>query len=130
MSNEDKRTAVVIEDDRMVRTLLERLLTRHMKITVHPAEDGRSGLEAIQRFKPDFVLLDVHLPDMSGVEVLQKIREDQSLSKLPVVVISSEQRTVILNAFMSLGVSDYVLKPVSVGQLIQRVGKVIEELEA
>lgn len=75
---------LVIDDERQLRLALKRSLEGH-GYDVREAEDGRSGLTAFDAFKPDLVLLDLVLPDMSGVDVCRELRR---LHTTPVIVLS------------------------------------------
>jgi CheY-like chemotaxis protein len=77
------------------------------------------GIESARRHRPDLILLDVHLPDMKGDEVLALLRAEPALSDIPVVVISADATAHRIDRLLSAGASAYVTKPIDVDQLLQ-----------
>lgn len=97
---------VLVEDEPLARDLLRSYVALHDDIDlVGEASDGRSGLALIQGTAPDLVLLDIHLPEMSGVELARRIEHDASL------VFITAHDAYAMTAF-ELGAFDYLLKPV------------------
>jgi two-component system KDP operon response regulator KdpE len=80
--------------------------------------DGRSALQALREDKPDIVVLDLGLPDLSGVEVLRRLR---SWSTIPVVVLSARAESAEKVQALDLGADDYVTKPFGMEELLARV---------
>jgi len=116
---------LVIEDDDVSRTLLHRLLTRRFSCKVHEARNGREGLNMIRGLKPDLVLLDVMLPELDGMGVLQAIRSDPAVARLPVVIVSSAGDREAVTKMAGLGIQDYLLKPFKADLVTKRVGKIL-----
>lgn len=87
--------------------------------------DGLNGLHAVEREKPDLVILDIMLPGMSGLDVCRKIKTDPELKNIPVIMLSakSEELDVVLG--LELGADDYVSKPFSPKILFSRVRAVL-----
>ena len=115
----EKPTAVVliIDDEVQIRRLLKITLEAN-GYKVFEAANGELGLaEAAQR-RPDFVVLDLGLPDMDGVTVLKRLRE---WSKVPVVVLSVRDREEDKIAALDNGADDYLTKPFSTGELLARL---------
>lgn len=86
--------------------------------TIESAEDGRSGLALFRKTAPDVVLLDLMLPEVSGLDVLRKIRVD---SATPVIVLSAKDTEADIVTALELGADDYVTKPYSIRELVARV---------
>lgn len=116
---------LVIEDDDVSRTLLQRLLTRRFFCTVHEARNGREGLDMIRGLKPDLVLLDVMLPELDGMGVLEAMRSDPVFASLPVMIVSSDNDKVAVTKMVGLGIQDYLLKPFKADLVTKRVGKIL-----
>lgn len=111
------RIAMVIEDEVQIRRLLRVTLeSEHYRI--HEAETGQEGLIGIAHHKPDVVLLDLGLPDMDGLEVLQRLRE---WSKAPVLVLSVRQGVEDKVAALDAGADDYLTKPFHGAELSARL---------
>ena len=109
---------LVIDDEPPIRKLLRMGLTTQGYAVIE-APNGKAGLEALAREKPDLVILDLGLPDMRGHELLRIIRERDA--GIPVVVLSSRgDETGKVEAF-DLGADDYVTKPFGMNELLARI---------
>ncbi|MGN6634638.1 MAG: response regulator [Oryzihumus sp.] len=111
-------TFVLVVDDepQIVRTLTINLRARDYE--VESAGDGRSALQVMQERTPDVVVLDLGLPDMDGVQVLQQIR---TASQVPVVVLSARQESDDKVEALDAGADDYVTKPFGMDEFLARV---------
>lgn len=111
------QVALVIDDEKQIRRLL-RLALEGAEHQVFEAENGRAGLEEIVHRRPDVVLLDLGLPDMDGIKVLQRLRE---WTRVPVLILSvrddPEEKVNALDG----GADDYVTKPFDTAELLARV---------
>ena len=113
---------LVVEDDPSVRGLLQTLLSAE-GYQVATASDGLAGLVKASSQPPALVLLDLMMPDLGGVRVLEQMREDPQLAQVPVIVVTGK-----LDAIESmrelLGEDNVFLKPFAVGELLARVDNV------
>jgi two-component system alkaline phosphatase synthesis response regulator PhoP len=91
--------------------------------TVHKASDGRAGLAAFRRAQPDLVILDIMLPGMDGLELLQQIRRESDVYVLMLTAKSDETDRVI---GLTVGADDYVTKPFSPRELVARVKAILK----
>ena len=108
---------LVVDDDPAIqRTLAIGLRARGYHVL--PARDGRTAVEAVQEDDPDVVLLDLGLPDLSGVDVLRKVRE---WSQVPVIVLSARHDSDDKVEALDVGADDYVTKPFGMDELLARV---------
>lgn len=108
---------LVIDDEVQIRRLLRTTL-ESAHYTVREAENGQLGLSEIAFRRPDAVILDLGLPDMSGVAVLQRVRE---WSQVPVLILSVLGQDENKIAALDAGADDYLTKPFSGGELLARV---------
>lgn len=111
---------LVIEDDEDIQRLLA-LNLRTAGFDVLRASRGNDGLELARRERPSVILLDVMLPDISGVEVCRLIRRDPSLAGCAILIVSARGEEVDRVVGFELGADDYVVKPFSVRELMLRV---------
>lgn len=111
---------LVIEDDEDIQRLLA-LNLRTAGFDVLRASRGNDGLELARRERPSVILLDVMLPDISGVEVCRLIRRDPSLTGCAILIVSARGEEVDRVVGFELGADDYVVKPFSVRELMLRV---------
>jgi two-component system KDP operon response regulator KdpE len=110
-------TALVIDDELQIRRLL-RVCLEANGYRVLEAANGQEGISEAAQHRPDVVLLDLGLPDMEGVAVLQRLRE---WSKVPVVVLSVRDREDDKIKALDNGADDYVTKPFGTGELLARL---------
>jgi len=108
---------LVVDDDPAIQSTLA-IGLRARGYEVLPARDGRSAVEACAEDDPDVVLLDRGLPDLSGVEVLRKVRER---SQVPVIVLSARHGSDDKVEALDVGADDYVTKPFGMDELLARV---------
>lgn len=119
-----KPKIVLIEDEEDIASLLK-LQGEISGYKIHVEVDGLNGLRAIEREKPDLVILDLMLPGQSGLDVCRKLKANAELKDIPVIMISakSEELDVVLG--LELGADDYVTKPFSPKVLFSRVRAVL-----
>jgi len=115
------QTVLVVEDDPKMVNLLRLYLERGGFI-VTAAYDGRAGLEAVERAHPDFVILDLMLPHLDGVEVCRRIR---ATSDVPILMLTARVDEVDKLLGLSLGADDYVTKPFSPREVVARVKAIL-----
>jgi two-component system phosphate regulon response regulator PhoB len=116
---------LVVDDERDIVEALHHVLTRE-GFTVVAAYDGREALEAIGRERPDLILLDVMLPERSGVEVLKALRGDGASRALPVILLTARKDEIDRVLGFELGADDYVTKPFSPREIVLRVKAVLK----
>ena len=113
---------LVVEDDPSVRGLLHTLLSAE-GYDVATASDGLAGLVKATASKPALVLLDLMMPDLGGVRVLEELRDDPELSDIPVIVVTGKVDAVPGMRAL-LGDDNVFVKPFAVAELLARVGDV------
>ncbi len=115
---------LVIEDEPDVRNVIEyNLALAGHEVVI--AGDGHQGLRLAREIKPDLVLLDLMLPDLSGTEVCRALKDDQELRGTPVLVVSALGEEIDRVVGFELGADDYVTKPFSVRELVLRVRAIL-----
>ena len=118
----DHRLVLYIEDNLSNVTLVERILELEPGLELIPAMQGGLGLDLAREHRPALIVLDLHLPDMGGEEVLRRLRSEPETSEIPVVVLSADASKRQIGRVLELGASDYLTKPLDV----QRFREVIE----
>jgi DNA-binding response OmpR family regulator len=113
---------LVVEDDPSVRGLLHTLLTAE-GYEVSTASDGLAGLVKAAQTVPDLILLDLMMPDLGGVRVLEELREDPELDETPVVVVTG-QVDAVPGMRRVLGDDNVFVKPFAVAELLGRVAAI------
>ena len=110
----------LVDDDENIVTSVSLALESHGH-EVKAYYDGASGLAALENEPPDLAILDVKMPRMDGLEVLQRIRAEEEFKRLPVVILSSSREENDLARSWDLGVNAYVVKPVDIDQFFNAV---------
>ena len=108
---------LIVDDERPIRRLLRTVLTPH-GFEVIDAASGQEGLNAAATPRPDLIILDLGLPDLSGVDVIRRVRE---WTQIPIVVLSAHDREEEKVDALDAGADDYVTKPFGARELLARV---------
>ena len=116
---------LVCDDDPAARFVAKRWLTSALGCTVTDCEDGVQALELLSSHPFDLALIDLDLPRLSGVEVVEAIRANELTHDLPIVILSQERREDVVRALVALGVSAYLLKPLRERTVLGRIGPLL-----
>lgn len=111
---------ILVVDDVPDNLFLLQALLEAEGYQVELASDGKTALAKIQELLPDLVLLDVMMPDMTGYEVTQQIRQNEQVASVPIVLITAFGETMAPHA-PELEVNDFIRKPIDVEELLTRV---------
>jgi signal transduction histidine kinase len=117
-------TVLYVEDNEADFRLVERILARRPEIELLWAPEGRRGLEMARRHRPDLILLDVHLPDIDGGEVLRRIQDDPSLRNIPVLMLSADVVVEHVERLLAAGARAYLTKPLDFRKLLKVLDQV------
>lgn len=118
----------IVEDDAQISEI-EAIALQNSGHRVTQFPTGRSFLEQMAQSSPDLVLLDLHLPDISGFEILSKLRTGAVFPKVPVLIVSASRDEVDMIRSLDSGADDYIRKPFSVIELITRVKALLRRSE-
>ena len=119
-------TALMIEDNEDNRVLMTQLLQNAGYETLE-AETGMEGLEMALTRQPDFILLDIQLPDIDGREVLQKLRQDSVGRDIPVIAVTSYAMAGDEERLLAIGCNGYIEKPIEPTLVISQIRKLLGE---
>ncbi len=125
-SNVGRRTILYIEDNLSNITLIEQMLAEQPEIKLITAMRGQLGVELARKHSPDLILLDLHLPDLPGWEVLSRLQRDAATREIPVVVISADVTSHQIKRLMAAGARAYLTKPFD----MQEFFRIIEQTSA
>jgi two-component system response regulator RegX3 len=120
-ARDNRPLVLVVDDEESYRQALASGLTRE-GFTVESAGDGHEALRLFHRVHPDLVLLDVMLPDQSGIEICQQMR---ALKPVPIIMVTARDSEVDIVLGLELGASDYVAKPFRLRELVARMRAVL-----
>jgi DNA-binding response OmpR family regulator len=113
-------TILIAEDERDIRDLITFTLT-YAGYEVLQAANGEEAVKIALAEKPDLILLDVRMPYMNGYEACIKMKSEESLQDLPVVFLSAKGQETEVQTGLQAGAVEYILKPFSPDELIERV---------
>ncbi|ASU38262.1 response regulator with CheY-like receiver, AAA-type ATPase, and DNA-binding domains [Herbaspirillum sp. CF444] len=121
---------LVVDDFSTMRRIVRNLLKELGYTNVDEAEDGVQALHKLRSDQFDFVVSDWNMPNMDGLTMLQEIRKDPALSKLPVLMVTAEAKKENIVAAAQAGANGYVVKPFTAATLDEKLGKIFEKLDA
>jgi PAS domain S-box-containing protein len=126
----ETRRLLYIEDNFSNVTLVEQMLAERPALELMTAMQGRVGLELARKHSPDLILLDLHLPDVPGWQVLAQLKADHLTREIPVVVISADATTPQIKRLISAGARSYLTKPIDITEFFRVVDEVLSPAEA
>jgi diguanylate cyclase (GGDEF)-like protein/PAS domain S-box-containing protein len=112
---------LIVDDNEMNRDMLARRLLRKGYV-VELAANARDLLERVQRDAVDLVLLDIEMPEVSGLDALQKLRERYSAAELPIIMVTAKAQSEDIVKALDLGANDYLTKPIDFPVAVARIG--------
>jgi DNA-binding response OmpR family regulator len=115
---------LIVDDDEANRALLSRRLLRAGH-SVHAVDSGRAALDYLAATAVDMVMLDVQMPEMSGLDVLRIIRANADRCQLPVVLVTAKALSDDVAAGYALGANDYITKPIDFASMLDRLQAVL-----
>jgi CheY-like chemotaxis protein len=118
-------TVLYIEDNLLNTLLVERILRARPGVVFGSASDGRTGLDRAEQWRPDLVLLDLELPDISGEQVLAELRADPATRAIPVIVVSADVDPDVHHRILAGGARFVLTKPFDINDLLGLVDGVL-----
>src|SRR5579864_602731 len=126
MSNAGRTPRVLVVDDEEHITELVAMGLGYNGFEVERVASGRAALDAVDKRRPDLIVLDVMLPDLDGFEVARRLRESEGAgTKVPVIFLTARDTTADKVQGLRIGSDDYVTKPFSIEELVERVKAVL-----
>ncbi|WP_426145385.1 chemotaxis response regulator CheY [Polaromonas sp. DSR2-3-2] len=125
----DKNIKILVVDDfPTMRRIIRNLLKELEFVNVDEAEDGAIGLEKLKGGNYGFVVSDWNMPNMDGLAMLQAIRADPTMAKLPVLMVTAEAKKENIIAAAQSGANGYVVKPFTAITLEEKITKIFEKI--
>lgn len=119
---------LIVDDEEPVRDLIrEAIQTWHPEWQVDEASNGVEALERALENPPDLILLDIVMPDMGGLLVCQKVRQNASTMHARIIFITAKRNPAFANTAFSLGCDDFVVKPFELSDLIQKANRLMQK---
>jgi len=123
------RTILYVEDNVANYELIQQVLVDYSQIKLLWAADHKTGIELARRHLPNLILLDLHLGDANGAEVLRQLKQDPQTAEIPVVIVSADATSGQHERLKSLGAHAYLTKPLDVRQFVHLVEDLLGEKE-
>ncbi len=125
IADRPQRTVLQIEDNASNVKLIERILQRRPDIDLLTAANGKAGIELARRSSPDLILLDLHLADMPGGDVLSELKADDATRRIPVIVVSADANADQVERIRALGAFAYLTKPLDIAHFLGTVDRAV-----
>lgn len=122
---ESKATVLIADDQENMRTTLARVLSLE-GYTYLLAASGRSALEMLEQRRIDLALLDINMPGMDGIAVVERIKANPALADLPIIMLTGQMDSSSVLRCKVLGVNDYLVKPYKISVLLQRIESALQ----
>lgn len=119
------KTVLIVEDNELNMKLFNDLLEAHGYTTIQ-TRDGIEALRIARDTRPDLIIMDIQLPEVSGLEVTKWLKEDETLEAIPVIAVTAFAMKGDEEKIRQGGCQDYIAKPISVGNFIQTVQKYLD----
>ncbi len=116
----DGQTILIVEDNGLNMKLFRDLLTAHGYVTLETS-DGAEALELVRQHRPNLVLMDIQLPNVSGLEIIKSNKADAELKSIPVVAVSAFVTKWDTETMRELGCEAYLAKPITITSFIEAV---------
>jgi len=115
---------LTVDDSKTIRMIVKKAF-RPYNCEVVEAENGVEGLAAAIKEKPDLIILDITMPVMTGIEMLDRLKSDAGLKNIPVIMLTAESGKDNVVNIVQKGIKDYMVKPFKGEDLLERVGKIM-----
>jgi two-component system alkaline phosphatase synthesis response regulator PhoP len=122
-----KKNILVVDDEKDIIDLLSYNLIKE-GFTVITARNGREALERVKQ-KPDLIILDIMMPEMNGLQVVQELKKDKKTASIPVLLLTAKGSETDEIVGLEVGADDYIVKPVKIGKIVARVHAVLRRQE-
>ncbi len=124
-----RRVVHYIEDNETNVEVMRGVLAQRPQVVMEVSVTGLDGLAAVRARRPDVILLDMHLPDIDGLDLLRHLKHDAATAGIPVVVVSADAMASQIEASRDAGALHYLTKPVSVNELLAVIDEVLDQAE-
>jgi signal transduction histidine kinase/CheY-like chemotaxis protein len=124
-----RRVVHYVEDNETNVEVMRGILAQRPQVELHVSITGLDGLAAIHAQRPDLILLDMHLPDISGLELLRHLKQDPKTAGIPIIVVSADALAQQIDAAFEAGCTHYLTKPVNVAELLAVLDDLLDRMD-
>ena len=113
---------LTVDDSTTIRKIVRRTLDNY-NCDILEAQNGVEGLATANKERPDLILLDITMPVMTGIEMLEKLKGEIELKEIPVIMLTAESGKEAVTKAVRMGIKDYIVKPFNGPELVERIKK-------
>lgn len=117
---------LIAEDERDIRDLIEFTL-KYAGYEIHKASNGKEAVELAPKIMPDLIMLDIRMPQMTGVEACQALKEIETVKDIPIVFLSAHGQSEEIDTGLAMGAYGYIVKPFAPDDLTKRIKEILQE---
>mgnify|MGYP001581683811 FL=1 len=125
-----KKMILVIDNDKEFTSLINKFLTKICGYEVRIVPDGYNGIILAKESVPELILLDIRMPAMNGLGILEKLKSDEKTAHIPVIILTGFDDDNVKNKALSLKAADYLTKPIDLDILRLRITAALKESSA
>src|SRR6185436_7636503 len=125
MLDQSKWNVIVVDDEKDNVGVIQ-MVFEFNDAKVRPAYSGKECLMLLEQEVPSFLLVDINMPEMSGYQLLEKIRENEAWRSVPIIAVTALARPEDKQDIMNAGFDGYIGKPITIMTLIEQVSKILE----
>jgi two-component system, OmpR family, response regulator len=118
---------LIVEDEKDIQMIAEMGLKDIGKIEVKVASDGVEALKILESWRPDLILMDVMMPNLSGVETIKRLSKEQNLKEIPIVLMTAKSEKEEVEEYKRLGVLEVIIKPFDPTTLAEELTKLMDK---
>jgi len=116
---------LTVDDSKTIRMIVKKAFKSY-DCELFEGENGVEGLAIANKEKPDLIILDITMPVMTGIEMLEKLKKEPELKEIPVIMLTAESGKENVMKIVKMGVKDYMVKPFKGEQLIERAQSILK----
>lgn len=121
-----KKIAVI--DDQVEITDLLKTILENEGYQVKVYNESKNVIEKLREYLPSLIMLDIHMPEVNGIEVLKKIKEDKIIKNIPVIMLTVDGSPEEINTSISYGANSYILKPAKKEEILRVVKSILGDI--
>lgn len=120
------RKKILLVDDAKTVLMMEQMILNQPEFQLITAHDGEQAVELALSETPDLILLDVIMPNMTGIEVLERLRSEPATKRVPIIMVTTRSESEYVDKARAAGCTDYVTKPLDAADLLSKVRNLLE----
>jgi CheY-like chemotaxis protein len=124
-----RRIVHYVEDNETNVEVMRGILAQRPQVQMEVSVTGLDGLAAVRARRPHLILLDMHLPDISGLELLRHFKSDPDTAAIPVLIVSADALAPQIDAALAAGATRYLTKPVDVTELLMALDELLDRMD-